>query len=178
MSSLLRTGFVPGNPDGRPFDNWHSIDTLNSGLVAPQASPSSASLSVNSVVYHPLMVRETVVVKKLWVACGTTGGGTIHLGLYDVSGTRLVNGSAAHPASATELVIDVTDTTISPGVYYWASLSVTATTDVYAITMSAAISDAYGVWYESGSSLPASATFNTGVGGLYIGGILTNTVVS
>jgi hypothetical protein len=160
--------------------HWHSIDTLNSGLVAPQAAPSTDSGSAGFAVYAPLMVRERVTVKKLWLAASGTGS-DVHLALYDADLAKVIgNGGAAHPDATTEMVSDVTDTLIPPGIYYFAWLADTDDAGLYIVNTATAVNRAYGVLAEGSglTTLPSSITNNAAWSWLPVGGILTNTVVS
>jgi len=149
-----------------PPPGWlpHSLDTFTHGavLTSTQTITSTAWPTTNLAIYVPLRVPVAMVVVKLWYGSGSTGTGSNDIGLYDSNGARLVsNGNAAKPASATEDVRDVADTTIGPGLYYLALVASNSTDTYYAETDAAPMCAAIGVLTEAlGSTvLPASASW-------------------
>jgi hypothetical protein len=115
----------------------------------------------NLIVYVPMPVRQRAIAVKLWFGSGTVGTGNVQMGLYDQPGTQLVETtSVAKITSLDEQVMDITDTTIGPGLYYvalWASVS----TDTFFCAQPAAPGPAaYGVRTETNAGgPPATATW-------------------
>lgn len=149
---------------GPGVQHWHSIDTINAGLIVPnQAFVSSfAWPSANLAIYTPVIVRSVVVVKKLWYANNSTATGNYDIGLYDAAGTALLRkGSTAKTTSAsTEIVWDCTDTTITPGIYYLALACSNNTDTFFGAIPTAPLLAASGYLTEASAlPLPATATF-------------------
>lgn len=177
---MLTGGFSRGNPPA----HWHSIDTINSGLVAPQQTALTSSLFVdnNYAIYCPIIVRNPALVRKLWVAVDTIGTGNLDIGLFSAAGVKLTSsGSTAHGTTLTELVTDVTDIVISPGVYYLALASSTYADTFFGVSVSAPYLTAIGYYVEASAfPLPATATFALRQTLAFVPtmGLLTNTLVS
>jgi hypothetical protein len=165
----------------------HSIDTIgDSGLQHPgiYGYASVAWGTANRAVYVPLVVPSRVVVRGLWFGSGTTGTGNVDMGLYDPTGGAVVSATnAAKIASAAEQVLDVTDTTVGPGLYYIA-LSSDSATDTFvrhASCATAPIATAFGVLTEASAyPLPATATMALNQTNLFVPvmGLLLVTEVS
>lgn len=83
--------------------------------------PASTAWVTNLAVFVPVRVPQQVTVYKMAVGMGTGTGGNFDVGIYDASGNQLVSsGATARPGATQESVVDVTDTTIGPGIYYLA----------------------------------------------------------
>jgi len=172
-----RTGFTKGNP----VEHWHSIDVFNAGPVAPQEASTATTMAASFIRYWPLMVRETVTVKKIWAAANSGTANNYMMGLYDAAWAKLIDtGSQTHPGAATEAVVDVTDIVLSRGIYYFAHCTSGGSSSWWRIDATDnAIRASWPVYYESGTSLPATATpLGGGTSTLVVGGVLVNTVVS
>jgi len=147
---------------------YHSIDNLTSGWMSYQAQPSSTGSAWGTqyrAIYVPIRVTAACVVLKLGYLSAATGTGDMDLGLYNSAGARLVStGTITKDNSSAVVGVDITDTTISPGLYYLA-LNNASTTDTYCATaLSAPIPCAYGVLVEELASvtLPATASWTVG----------------
>lgn len=130
-------------------------------LHVAQVTTATAWPTANLAVYVPIRVLSRKVVKKLWIAAGSTGTGNVDIGVYDAAGTRLVSsGSTAKVASNSEQVLDVTDTPLGPGLFYMALVSSNNTdTFVRDNNWAAPGLAANGVLSESVFPLPATATW-------------------
>lgn len=119
-------------------------------------------------VYMPVVLSGWTVVRRVWWANGavTSGGATIAVGVYADAGygpgAKLVSGSAVQGTATNVQFVDVTDTTLPPGLYWIAlsSSSATSTTlfgfvDVYTTTSWDA---SYRFNEAAASPLPAAAT--------------------
>ena len=142
-----------------------SIDNLTGGWMAHTRGASTANAwgTANRAIYMPIRVPRRVIVRELGYASSTTGAGNIDIGLYDQSGTRLIStGSTAKSATAALEAIDVTDTTIGPGLYY-IGLNNSTTTDTF-ISVSTGTEQAaiQGVLIQAvgAVTLPATATWS------------------
>ena len=144
----------------------NSIDSFwrygNVGTILAAATNNQAWGTNNLITYIPMQVTQRVVVVKMWYASGATAAtGNVQLGIYDQGGTQLIeSASVAKVGAADEGVVDITDTTIGPGLYYaalWASVS---TDTFYALTPAAPAVATMGVRTETNAGgLPASATW-------------------
>ena len=110
-------------PDISPWDltSGAVISTVQTVTGIWATLPVSTAWVANLAVFVPVRVPRQVTVYKLVAGCGTGTGGNCDLGIYDVSGNRLVSaGATARPGASQEVIADVTDTTIGPGIYYLA----------------------------------------------------------
>jgi hypothetical protein len=142
----------------------HSIDVLSSGPFAPQnQSAATAWGTANRALYIPIDIPRRVVIRKLAYSSSTTGAGNIDIGLYDASGTLLVSsGSTAKSTSSDDVAVDVTDTTVGPGLHYIALNNSTTADTFLAMAYSAPMAAGFGVLQEALGSvtLPATATWS------------------
>lgn len=86
--------------------------------------------TANIAILVPMRITETVTVVKMAVANGPTANGNLDVGIYDNTFTKLVSsGSTAQSGTDTIQILDIADTALSPGTYYFAlaSSSTTAT---------------------------------------------------
>lgn len=142
------------------IDTWRSVPFALLGQTPYIAT--STYPTANLAIYTPVVFTDLGVVKKLWVASSTIGTGNFDVGLYNSAGTRLVStGSTAKGTTTTEQIVDVTDTTVLPGLYYIGfncsnntdSFNVTTTTAPY-LAASGVLTEAVG-----SVTLPATATW-------------------
>lgn len=144
--------------------------TLHSGSLAC-ATGNAADLAVlnyaaaawpaaNRAIYLPFTKDRPDTVKQMFWENGGVAG-TTDVGIYDVTGKRLVSIGATTNAGSIQ-VVNITDTDLPPGAYYMAILASTVTTQTY---WSAAVNlntlRACGCQQEAVGSgtLPATATF-------------------
>lgn len=127
--------------------------------------PSSATYEAAArAVYLPIVLPSVVVVRRVWWANGatTTGGATVECGIYADSGygpgTKLISGSATQGTASEVQFVDVTDTALSPGVY-WIAIVSDITTNTTLMRATTSIYDKSVRFQEaSASPLPATAT--------------------
>lgn len=109
--------YSPANGTIHPF-SWTCI--------GPVAQPSSASFnasgtwpSANRAIYIPFQIETEITAFQMAVYVGTQSG-NLDVGIYDVNNVRLVStGSTAVGAAGIQL-LNIADTTLSPGYYYMA----------------------------------------------------------
>jgi hypothetical protein len=161
---------------------WHSIDTITNGPIRWTSGNVAAWPTADLAIYTPVIVRSRVIVTKLWLASGSTGTGNYDIGLYDAGGTALLRrGSTAKPATTTEEVWDCTDTTIGPGLFYFAVACSNNTDTFYRQAPAAPMITALGVYSEAAAlPLPATATFalNQALAYYPLGGMFLDTRVT
>ncbi len=75
--------------------------------------------AANRAIYAPVCVQQTVTVKKMALLVATQSG-NLDVGIYSETGTRLVSSGSTAVAAAGLQSVDITDTTLSPGVYFLA----------------------------------------------------------
>lgn len=120
--------------------------------------------AANRALYFPVVVQQTVTVYQMSFIVGVQSG-NYDIGIYDEARARLVSvGSTAVPAAGFAPV-DITNTTLTPGVYYLAMVCSTASTLTIQRNASL-IAEVYrtsGVAQENlgATTLPATATFAT-----------------
>lgn len=141
-----------------------AISTMKDGFFSAAATWGSSSAwgTANRAVYIPVRVTRACVVRKLGASVTATATGNIDIGIYSQSGTRLVSTGSTAKTTSTVQVIDITDTTLTPGLYYLA-LNNDTTTDTFAVTsdQTAPVVTARGVLTEEvgAVTLPSTATW-------------------
>jgi hypothetical protein len=160
---MYRPGFgvtVPPMVSLWSYIGWLSPVTVGGASSATYASAARA-------VYYPIIIPAGCVVRRVWWANGatTTGGATIEVGVYADSGygpgAKLVSGSATQGTASEVQFVDVTDTTLPPGLYWIAIMSSSATnTTLFRGTVpQAGAADAAVLFHQtSANPLPATAT--------------------
>ena len=129
-----------------------TIDMLVSSSTATYPTADLA-------IYVPVRVKTRVVVRKMLAAIATASG-NVDIGIYNAGGTRLVSTSTT--AAAAPLVVDVTDTTLGPGLHYLAVVADNTTITFDRDNPTAPTLAASGVLTEqlgAGAALPATATW-------------------
>jgi hypothetical protein len=172
--------YVPGQPG--------PVVMVGTGTRTPVASvvgaTSTAAASTtwefaNRAVYLPLLLNASLVARRVWWANGatTSGGATIEVGVYADSGygpgAKLVGGSATQGTASQVQFVDVTDTSLPPGLYWIAITSSSATSTTI---FRASVSTICNVRFqeESAYPLPSTATpVETSNGSLYLFGFAT-----
>ncbi len=86
------------------------------------SAPASATWPVaNEALFIPFRIAEPILVQQLFWQNGATVTGNMDVGIYSVDGTRLISsGSTAMSGANVIQAVDVTDTLIGAGVYYFA----------------------------------------------------------
>jgi hypothetical protein len=108
-------------PDARVADSISAASCWSVGGYGTAPPGSVAWPTANLAIYVPFRVPVAIVAYK--IACGTGAAttGNFDLGIYNAAGTRLVStGSTAKTTANSDRVIDITDTTLIPGMYYFA----------------------------------------------------------
>jgi len=89
-------------------------------------SPSSGSSTTNIGVWYPLYVPTVCVAKRVWWANGSSVSGTYNLesGIYRDGGHKpgaklITSGSVAQGTASQVQFADITDTTLTPGLYWF-----------------------------------------------------------
>lgn len=115
----------------------------------------------NQAVYVPISVNTPITVKKMAWLNGAISSGNIDVGIYDAAGTRLVSsGSTAQGTISVVQEVDITDTLLIRGRYYFALAMDNITGTVARGAPVIAACSGMGVLAEASAFvLPATATF-------------------
>ena len=128
------------------------------------SATSTAWTTANDAVYIPFIVEVPVTAFQMGIENGATLGGNVDVGIYDINGVRLVSsGSVAQAGVSTIQTFDITDTPLTPGIYYMAFAS-NSTTATFIGTSGGAAEwwRTYGVQDQATAfALPATATFSS-----------------
>lgn len=85
------------------------------------AAASGVATAANAVYYFSFLIYEPVTAVKMTYIVGATANGNVDLGIYDAQKNRLVNsGTTAQGATNTLQELDITDTALTPGLYFMA----------------------------------------------------------
>jgi len=142
------------------YDANHAC--IADGPAVYSAPTSGAWPTQYLALYVPMRIGSQRIVRKLGISNGATASGNLDLGLYDAKGTLLVStGSTAQSGEAIEQIIDVTDTLISPGIYYIAAAMDGTTGTFMRRSITAPYCLSIGVLTEllGSVTLPATATW-------------------
>lgn len=154
-----------------PTIHGYSIESLGNMMIGSKGPTSGGSSlytiasatnpSQNLAFYTPFVVSIPTMIRKMWVYNGATVNGNLDLGIYDAKGTRLVSsGSTAQSGTNDLQAVDVTDTLLSPGLFYLALASDSATSTFFAQTFTATWALSFGLLQQASAfALPATATF-------------------
>lgn len=117
--------------------------------------------AANRALYIPVIVPTTVTVVKMFMLNGATINGNFDVGIYDDQKNLIVSkGSTAHASANVIQAFDITDTTLSPGVYYFGIASDSATATIQAFTNAIPLCQASGVLSQATAfPLPSPAVW-------------------
>lgn len=135
---------------------WSLGPGIKTGVATGVAWPGA-----NVALYVPFRVAYPVTVYKMCIGTGVTAGGNFDLGIYDEAGTKLVSTGATARSAQVDHVVDVTDTTLRPGLYYLAQ-ACDGTNNFAMYNLAARYCQMLGMRKQSTAyTLPATATFAT-----------------
>lgn len=123
---------------------------------------STAWPAANRAILVPFRLPKTVVAYQMVAGSGATASGNFDVGIYDAAGNRIVSGGSTAKGNSVETIVNITDTTLGPGLYYMA-MSADGTNNYMAITLTNATSPKFfGIRQASTAFvLPATVTFET-----------------
>lgn len=75
--------------------------------------------AANRAIYIPFRVETTVTAYQMAVEVGTQSG-NLDIGIYDELGNRLVSSGSTAVAAAGIQAVNITDTVLTPGIYFMA----------------------------------------------------------
>lgn len=157
---------MPDFPLDRPLNSitisTYSRESLGFALAAltPSVSASAVFPSANLAIYIPFTVYETITIVKLSILNGAAVSGNVDVGIYDAGGAKIIStGSTAQSGTSAIQTFDITDTVLSPGLYYLAIAMDNTTGAIENVTVTAIDVEALGVFQEASAfPLPSSAT--------------------
>lgn len=140
----------------------YSRESLGVALKGLSVTVSASAVwpASNLAVFVPFTVYETITVVKLSILNGSAVSGNVDVGIYDAGGARLVSsGSTAQSGASAIQTFDITDTVLSPGLYYLALAIDNTTATIENVSVTAIDVEALGVFQQASAfPLPSSAT--------------------
>lgn len=98
-----------------------SRESIGSEGLSYQLIETVVATGANLVVYVPFYLPRPAVAKRLFIVNGTTVNNNIDLGIYDDKLSLLVStGSTAQGLASILKIVDITDTQLPAGRYYFA----------------------------------------------------------
>lgn len=90
-------------------------------VVTGTATPASTAWpTANKAFYVPFWLDQAIIVTKLWWANGATVSGNVDCAIYRADLTKLVStGSTAQATTSIVQSVDITDTPLLPGNYFF-----------------------------------------------------------
>ena len=127
MSYVPRTVLAPDYETISTWSYWGLGDLLR-GLS--QSLPGTAAWpSANLAIYVPVVIPRPVVVLKMGWINGVTASGNIDVGIYDVTGAKVVTaGSTAQGTTSVAQLVNTTDVQLVGPARYYLAMSMDNTT--------------------------------------------------
>lgn len=92
------------------------------------ATTAAAWGTANRAVFIPFVIETPVTVQQVCWVNGATVNGSVDMGVYNPDGTLIVSAGSTGQSGANSLQsVDVTDTPLTPGTYFMAMASDSAT---------------------------------------------------
>lgn len=115
--TIPQRGRVPVALNLYTAQNWLMTEINSTAAATASAVYSLANLAI----YIPFTLESDATVTKLWWNNGTVVSGNVDAGIYDENGNAMVTkGSTAQSGTSVPQVVDVTDTLLPRGYYYFA----------------------------------------------------------
>lgn len=133
-------------------------------VVGPIAAATTTWNTANQARYYPMSLPFPYVVRRVWWLNGSTASNNRDFGVYSASGKLLVSsGSTAASGASSIQFVDVTDTYLSPGDYWFAFNCDSALANrIWGHATGFEIQRQAGIMQEASAfPLPATATFGT-----------------
>lgn len=143
-----------------------------------QGAGTAAAAAVttnNRIWYIPFLVHRIVTITRIGLLNGGTVAGNVEVGIYNEAGVQLVtSGAVAQSGTNAAQIYDITDTVLTPGLYYvaivtsnatatlfrWnAAMLATNSTAVFTSLAAGSASASLGILVQATGTLPATATF-------------------
>lgn len=140
--------------------NTMSFEAIGASIIGFSWT-SLAWPTTNTAIFIPFRIAYPITIVKMFWYNGATVSGNIDTGIYNSEGTRLVSiGSTAQATINVIQVVDITDTTLEPGLYYMALAADNTTSTFRMLNALAVQSRSFGVYSVATSFvLPSSVTY-------------------
>jgi len=147
----------------------HVLNVGRFGLTIPMYAQNNLGgktwPTANRALYWPVHIPSPFLAARAFHCQAGNNTGNVDIGIYDINGNRLVStGSTARGSTNVAQYIDITDTWLSPGDYYWAMVGSSTSGQTNGVSASAPLLRADGCLKEDlgATTLPSSmnpATF-------------------
>lgn len=116
--------------------------------------------AINKALYIPVLLNRHATAYQMGVIVGTQSG-NLDVGIYDMNGVRLVSAGSTAVAAAGLQIVNITDTPLSPGLYYLAMCVDNTTAAFNRGSVGAVQSQVSGMQEQAvgAVTLPSTATF-------------------
>lgn len=158
-------------PDVHGYRGYGPLSTAGEGSPIGEVMSNAGQIftaaaawgTANTAVFSPVIIGVNTTVYQLAWINGATVAGNADVGIYDRNGFRLVSsGSTAQSGVSAPQVVDITDTTLTPGLYYLAMVAddATATYNRAGTSSASPLCRASGMAMQASAfPLPSTATF-------------------
>ncbi len=133
-------------------------------VIPPGNSVASQTFPVNNTgMFYPILVEKTVTVYQMSLVV-TVQSGSVDVGIYDEFGAAIVRAGAVSVAAAGLQTFDITDTTLTPNIYWFAIGCTTTVAAFRGASGSGILTRAMGAFqvasaYSSGLITPVTYAF-------------------
>lgn len=149
------------------------LTTMNSPvgealLLCANAFNSTVAPGALLALYYPVLVPRAITVYQAAWLNGATVAGNVDVGVYDEAGNRMVStGSTLMAGASVPQTVDIADTLLSPGLYYMAFVSDSATATFQRGFVPSQLARACGMRQQTlgAMPLPQTATFAANASG-------------
>lgn len=161
----------------------NSGEALSSLLATPYSGLNNTGTTATNVAkFFPFTLSQTIIIKRLFTVNGLTVSGNFDVGIYSNDGTKIVSsGSIAQVGTSTLQSVTISDTTLGPGMYYFAVAQDNATGVFYnmAATLGIEVLLTGTATQSTAFPLPSSVTFssNSGASRILLVGLSTVSTV-
>lgn len=132
------------------------------GVIMTRSSTNTGAAwpAINRAIYVPFEVQAFCVAYQIGFQVAIQSG-NLDVGIYDVLGNRLVSKGSTAVAVAGAQVVDITDTTLVPGVYFFGMCVDNTTASISSSSVTALVLQSVGVQQQAvgAVTLPDPATF-------------------
>jgi hypothetical protein len=147
-----------------PHDPW------SLGYMISQASTTSPASqtwqATNRALFVPFRLPLQKTVFRIMVGCGATAG-NFDAGIYDEWGNLIVSTGSTAKATSSEVIVNIADTPIGPGLFYMALATNGVTAMIGQVGSILSFTQALGIrMMESAFPLPDPVTFAVTTGTL------------
>jgi len=133
------------------------------GLNGSVAQTGSFNGTANRAYFVPVRIVLPIIVTQMGWHNGSGITGTVDVGIYLPDGTRLVSkGSTTQAGASVMQWVDITDTELGPGLFYFAISQSALGTTLHRLNLGAPFGKILGMMQQATAHpLPATATFAT-----------------